>query len=418
MRKMNEMPYHIGLKIKIYLSYKQKHLVAVNDGARRSVYNLLVGANNEKYRLSKTADFVPADRERIDYLTCATSSVAGIKNALPYLYENEVDEQAIANAIQNYRTAWKNQKELHTGVPAFKKKSYEQSYQTNAHYYKKASGEETSNVRLEDAHHITFPKLGRVRFDGSPKLVNALMERTADTRIGTITISRDSVGEYWASLSIASEEPFYDALPKTGSQAGIDLNLLDLINDSHGNSAPNIRAYKNAHNDLLKKQRKLSRMQDRAKKEGRELRSSANYQKQRQKTSLAQRKIARQRENYLHNVSKHEIESQDFIAAEDLKVRNLMKNHHLAAAIADAGWRTFLTMLQYKADLYDKRVVLVPPRNTTQTCSKCGYVLTGDEKLTLADREWTCPCCHTHHDRDTNAAEVILQRGLQIALQS
>ena len=75
-------------------------------------------------------------------------------------------------------------------------------------------------------------------------------------------------------------------------------------------------------------------------------------------------------------------------------------------------------MLQYKAELYGRTVVLVPPRNTTQTCSVCGYTLKGDEKLTLSDREWTCPSCGSHHDRDTNAAENILERGLQIASQS
>lgn len=200
MRKSKDMPYHIGLKVKLYLSYQQKHIVAVNDGAKRSVYNLLVSASNERYRLSRTAPYCPTDRNRLDYISSVISTTAGIKNALPYLNEEDVDSLAVDNAVRNYRTAWKNQKERHTGVPSFKKKSYEQSYQTNAHYYKNSLGHEVSNVRFEDARHVILPKLGRVRIGGSPRLIRSLMSRDADTRIGTITISRDSVGEYWASF--------------------------------------------------------------------------------------------------------------------------------------------------------------------------------------------------------------------------
>ena len=115
--------------------------------------------------------------------------------------------------------------------------------------------------------------------------------------------------------------------------------------------------------------------------------------------------------------SKHEVENQDLIAAEDLKVRNLVKNHKLARAISDAGWRMLLTKLQYKADLYDKTVVLVPPKNTTQKCSVCGYLMSGEAKLTLDVREWDCPSCHTHHLRDVNAAKNILIAGLQAVNQ-
>lgn len=415
MRTVAQMPYHIGLKVKLYPSTEQKRLIAVNDGVARAVYNHLVACSNEKYHLSKYAANVPVYQERISYLVSVTGEVKNIKNALPYLYEADVDEQAIANAIKNYKTAWKNQKERHTGVPTFKRKSYEQSYQTNAHYYKNPSLGHESNVRFEDQDHVTLPKLGRIRIGGSPKRITALLSRTCDTRIGAICISRDSVGEYWASFSIASEEPFYQKLPKTGSQQGIDLNLIDLANDSDGGANENKRYRANAEKALAKSQHRQSRMAEHAKKENRSLKTSVNYQKQRRKTATIHRKIERQRTGYLQVLSKKKVESQDFIAAENLKVQNMVKNHHLAKAIIDASWRRFLTMLQYKGTLYGKTVVLVPPRNTTQTCSKCGYVLKGNEMLTLKDRKWVCPKCHTSHVRDTNAAVNILNRGLQIA---
>lgn len=418
MKKVKEMPYHIGFKVKIYPSNEQKHLIAVNDGAARATYNHLVATSNEKYRLSKTAAFVPSDRDRISYLESVTGAVKNIKNVLPYLYEDDVDEQAIANAKLNYASAWKNQKERHTGVPVFKKKSYEQVYHTNAHYYLNKDGVMISNVRFEDRNHVTLPKLGRIRFGGSPKRVDMILKRKDDIRIGKITISRDSVGEYWASFSLNSEVPFFDELPKTGKQVGIDLNLLELVNDSDGKSSENKRFYVKAQAALCKSQRIQSRRAERAKKEKRPLKDASNYQKQRNKTTYLHRKVERQRNDYLHNISKKTVENQDFISAEDLKVRNLMKNHHLAKAIADASWRKFLTMLQYKGTFYHKIVVLVPPQNTTQTCSHCGYVMKGEERLTLAIREWDCPQCKTHHHRDTNAATNVLNRGLQIAKES
>lgn len=414
MRKIADMPCHLGLKVKIYPSYRQKHLIAVNDGVKRAVYNHLVACGSERYRLKKTAGLVPAYRDRLDYLSDVTGAVRNIKNALPYLYGEEVDEQAIANAVKNYRAAWKNQKELHRGVPVFKKKSYEQFYQTNAHYY---AGTDDSNVRFEDLHHVTLPKLGRIRMDGSPRLLAQLVSRTADTRIGTVTISRDAVGEYWASFSIGSEEPFREPLPKTGRQQGIDLNLLELVNNSDGGSVSNQRFFTRAQKKLAKNQKKLSRMGEHAKKEGRPLAEAKNYQKQRKKVASIHRKIQRQRTDCLHVISKREVENQDLIVAEDLKVANMKKNHHLAKQISDAGWRTFLTMLQYKAGLYGKQVILVPPAYTTQTCSACGYVMKGDEHLGLSIREWECPCCHSRHHRDTNAAKNILSRGLLVLQQ-
>ena len=93
MRSCHEMPYHIGIRLKIYLSHNQKRIVAVNAGAQRAVYNLLTASGNEIYRLSKTAAFIPSDRDRIAYLRSRTASHSAIKNALPFLYEKDVDCQ-------------------------------------------------------------------------------------------------------------------------------------------------------------------------------------------------------------------------------------------------------------------------------------------------------------------------------------
>jgi putative transposase len=319
----------------------------------------------------------------------------------------------IANARKNYNAAWKNMRERHTGVPTFHKKSYKQSYQTSNHYARGHKGLNGGSIRFLDREHLQLPIIGRIRCSGSPEIIDKLFAHSSQTRIGTVTISRDAVGEYWVSLQIASDDPFAKSLPKTGSQVGIDLNLIDLVNDSEGGSFENPRFGKKLEDKLAKAQKKLSRRAERAKKDNRKLRDSRNYQKQRQKFAYIQRKIARQRADYLNCVSKQLIKSHDLIAAENLKVSNLLKNHCLAKAISDAGWRTLLTLLQQKGEMYGRNVILVAPQYTTQTCSVCGHVMTGDQKLPLSVREWDCPECGTHHVRDTNAAKNILAKALE-----
>lgn len=420
MKRCNQMNYHYGLVLKIYPSDAQKHTIAVNDGAQRAVYNLLVGTDKEIHRLKKTADIVPADRKRLEDVTLkirelneSGSDTAHIRNTLPFLNEPEVDGQVIATAKKNYTVAWKNMRERHTGVPTFHKKSYEQSYQTSNHYQNGREGLNSGSIRFLDREHLQLPIIGRIRCSGSHEIIDKLFSHSSQTRVGTVTVSRDAVGEYWVSLQIASDDPFVRALPKTGSQIGIDLNLIDLVNNSEGGSFENPRFRKKLEDKLAKAQRKLSRRAEQAKNDNRKLRDSRNYQKQRQKFAYLQRKIARQRADYLNYVSKQLIKSHDLIAAENLKVSNLLKNHCLAKAISDAGWRTFLTLLQQKGEMYGHDVILVAPQYTTQTCSVCGHVMTGDQKLPLSVREWDCPECGAHHVRDTNAAKNILVKALE-----
>jgi len=152
----------------------------------------------------------------------------------------------------------------------------------------------------------------------------------------------------------------------------------------------------------------------RAKKENRSLRDSKNYQKQRHLVAKLHDKIRNQRKNFLNYLSMVLINNHDLIVAENLRSSNLLKNHALAMSISDVGWRTFLDMLDYKAKLYGRQFITINPKNTTQTCNDCGFVMgTNDtNKLTLADRKWTCPNCGIHHIRDWNAAKNILDKGI------
>ena len=222
----------------------------------------------------------------------------------------------------------------------------------------------------------------------------------------------DAAGHYFVSLQIGSEHAFAIKQLATRSKIGIDLNLDNFLTDSNGQMIDNPRYYRMIKGKLAKEQRVLSRRARRAKKMHRRLSDSRNYQRQRLLVAKLQLKVANQRQNFLHHVSTALIKNHDLVVAEELRSKNMLRNHALAMSIADVGWRTLLGMLTYKADLYGRAFVTINPRNTTQTCSRCGHIMTGKNKLTLADRKWMCSSCGAFHVRDHNAAQNILAKGL------
>jgi len=135
-----------------------------------------------------------------------------------------------------------------------------------------------------------------------------------------------------------------------------------------------------------------------------------NWKKARLTRARYQEKIANKRSDNLHKITTALVRQYDVIVIEDLKTKNLMRNHHLAKAISNASWYQFRRMLEYKCEWYGKQLVVVSPNNTSRICSNCGY---NSGEKTLDIREWTCPKCLTHHDRDVNAAVNILKRGLE-----
>lgn len=417
MRRMNEMSYFIGIKVRIYPSNEQKRMIAKNDSAARFIYNRLVSRNKELYQLSRVNLYCKPVADRIDYLNSLGLNLTDFKALYPFLEDKDIDSLAIMNAKQNYMTAWNNfKKNKSSGVPVFHKKGYSKSYQTNAQYTKAAKRISDGNVHLLDKEHIQLPKLGSVKFKGSDVFVR-MFNRKCETRIGTITVSMDNCGDYFASFQVASVSPFHKTLPVVGKGAGIDVNVKNLYTDSDGNEVKNQKYYRKEQKKLAKIQHKLARRKERAKKIEKPLRDAKNYQKQRIKVAALLRKISNQRNDYLNVVSKRLVESQDYIFAENIKSGNLMKNHKLAKSIADVSWNILLNMIEYKSVFYGRLFGKVSPKNTTQMCHVCGYINTGKNKLSLAIRSWTCPNCGIFHNRDHNSAINIKNLGIQMYLQ-
>ena len=416
---MAQLPYHYGVKLRIFPSTEQKRLIKRNSDASRFIYNEMNGMNRELYQLKQVKIPITLVQQRIQTLKQRLRHPAtGISNLHGWLNNHELDSLMKANAIKNYHNAWKLFHKVHqAGTPAFHKRRTEQTYQTACLYAKKVQTLNmlTGSVRLLDQRHIQIPKLGRLRFKGFP---TKLLQKSQTIRIGTVTLSMDATGRYYVSLQLASEHPFVITPDQTThGKIGIDLNLDNFLTDSTGNVVANPRYYRSMRGKLAKAQRKLSRRAIRAKKEHRTLRKSANYQRQRLVVANLRRKVANQRHNFLQLLSTTLIKNHDLVVAEELRSKNMLRNHALAMSIADVGWRTFLGMLAYKADLYDRKFITINPRNTTQTCSQCQFVMgtDGTHKLTLKDRDWTCPRCQAHHIRDWNAAKNILAKGLASA---
>ena len=412
MKSMAQLEYHYGLKMRCYPSDQQKQIIKVNSDASRFIYNEMVAIGKELWQLSRVNLPIDTVQDRIKQLTMRQSAKQ-MSNHYQFLEDKRIDCLTKANAIQNYRKAWNAFRKVHTaGVPKFHRKSYCWRYQTNCQYRGQKTALLTNGtVCFLDNSHVKVPKIGLLRVAGSQA---RLLKRMCETRIGTVTLTKDPADHFFLSMQLASDESFVKVSKANHGHIGIDLNTDNFLTDSEGNTVPNPRYYRTIKGKLAKAQRILSRRQQRAKKEHRSLRDSKNYQKQRLLVAKLHAKVMNQRHNFLQQISTALIKNHDLVVAEELRSKNMLKNHALAMSIADVGWRSFLNMLAYKADLYGSQFITVSPRNTTQTCHNCGFVMgtNGTDKLTLADRKWTCPNCGTHHIRDWNAANNILDKGI------
>jgi transposase, IS605 OrfB family, central region len=354
------MQYHYGLKMRCYPSDQQKQLIKINSDASRFIYNEMVAIGKELMQLRRVKLSIDTVQERIKQLTMRQNAKQ-MSNHYQFLEDKRIDSLAKANAIQNYRKAWNAFRKIHTaGVPKFHRKSYRWRYQTNCQY----PGQKTAlltngTVCFLDKHHVKVPKIGRLRIAGSQA---RLLKRACETRIGTVTLTKDPADRFFISMQLASDQPFVKAVRANQGHVGIDLNTDNFLTDSQGHFVPNPRYYRTIKGKLAKEQRILSRRQRRAKKEHRSLQNSKNYQKQRLLVAKLHAKVMNQRHNFLQQISTALIKNHDLVVAEELRSKNMLKNHALALSISDVGWRTFLGMLAYKADLYGRQFITISPK--------------------------------------------------------
>ena len=369
-------------KFRIYPTEEQEIFFAKTFGCVRKVYNLMLNDRKKAYEEVKND---PSKK-------MIFPTPAKYKEEFPFL--KEVDSLALANAQLHLDKAYKNFfRDKSVGFPRFKsKKNPVQSYTTN---------NQNGTVALIDSKFIKVPKL--------KSLVRIKLHRQPKGMIKSATVSRHSSGKYYISL-LCKEE--ISELPKTNSAIGIDLGITDFAILSDGQKIDNHKFTSKMEKKLKREQRKLSRRALLAKKKGIPLSEAKNYQKQKRKVARLHEKVMNQRTDFLNKLSTEIIKNHDIICIEDLNVKGMLRNHKLARSISDVSWSSFVAKLQYKADWYGREIIKVDQWfPSSQICSECGHK---DGKKSLDIREWTCPICHTHHDRDINASINILTEGLRI----
>jgi len=373
-----------GIEGKIYPNRAQQRLINQTFGHSRFVWNQMLAMLNTRYDNNPNV--------RCLSYNALSILLTQLKKEHPWL--KDVDAKALQNSVKTLREAFDRFFNKQSNYPRFK----------SSKHYKKAYKTLERTIRFNaNQRYIKLPKLGWVKCSMSLNDIN-------NDNITSVTVIRKSNNNYYISVLVESEN---QALPKTEKAVGIDLGLTDLAITSDGVKYPSLYLHRKYKKQLHYWEKRLARRRIQAKKDGKDLRYAKNYQKARIQVAKLHQKMKDTRKDYLHKVTTELVETYDVICIEELKTSNMIKNHHLAQSIASQSWYMLRTMLQYKCLLYGKALIIVDPYKTSQICSSCGAE-TGKKPLSV--RHFTCPACHTQHDRDINASKNIKNIGLGMSL--
>jgi putative transposase len=362
--------YFRAFKFRLDPKEDQLTLLSKHFGCTRFLYNYFL---EEKIRHCK-------DNGTTLNFNTTCISLTDLKKQEEYEWLSEVNSQCLQGSLKNLENAYQRFFKKQSKFPKFKSKKVNND-----------SFHCPQNVSVE-GNKIFVPKFK----EGIP----FIKHRELKGEVRSATFSKVPSGKMY--VSILCELPLETPLKKTGKKIGVDLGLKNFLITSEGQRFANPRFLKQFLKELKIAQKHLSRKQ----------KDSKRKDKQRLKVARLHEKITNSRHNMQHQISSFLIKNYDVIALESLNVKGMMANHRLAQAIQDVAWSSFVSKLEYKAQWFGKEVVRIETFfPSSKTCSCCNQV---KSKLRLDERDWTCSQCNTKHDRDVNAANNILQRGITI----
>ena len=373
-----------AIKVRLYPNKTQEQTLNRVLGCYRFVYNHMLALKQKEYNDNKKSLGL---NELTKYFHRTL-----LKDE-QYVWLKEQNTKVMKQAIRQMLTAYDNFFKQHNGFPKFKSKKDKESALFPLEAISKKNDFNDRKITLTKS-------LKDIKFRCSDLYFKRL--QIYKEKIRSATLSKTKSGNYFLSILVDLPQEEIIKFERTDRHIGIDLGVKNFVITSDGEVFENRHFFKKQENKIAKHQRQLSKKQN----------GSNNRNKQRVRIAKVFERLTNQKFAYIHSVVNELLTYYDTVFMEDLNVKGMLKNHHLAKAMQEIGFYKFRQILEDKARNNNKQVILIDSfYPSSKTCSNCGYK---KRDLKLSDRFWTCPVCREYHDRDLNAAVNILHEGERI----
>ena len=365
-----------GVKVKLYPDEDMKQRIHQNIGNARFVRNNLLKEYQNTFQLFKQHGYSKLQCNQKTFNTMLNM----LKKQHSFLYESES-----SSLQQEYRDLIKSFKRFFNGISRYPK------YKSKRNPKQAFRIQNNKNIKTND-NTIDLPKLGEIYYRTSPQNKKLLQE----SKINNVTIKIEH-GYYYAVFNIETEIEEFD---KKGDIIGIDLGIKTLATLSNGLKIANLDTT-DEDKKIKKYLRKLSKKKYRSNRYNKTLKTLGKW------ITKKQNKL----NDAYHKISNYLVKKYGVICMEDLNIKEMLQEKKISSSLQTIGWGKLLNMIKYKCEWYGKKFIQISRWfPSSKTCSKCGYYY----KDLKDQKEWTCPSCKTHHDRDINAAKNIKNEGYKI----